>query len=134
MSVGLSSASLSQSKRPVRPGAIDDSLLSSSRKFENRKAWASIIDFKLIEWGYNPGRFDAEEIDPPTAEAIHAAMEFATALRDSGACPAADWVVPTGDGGIAFQWGDAKDSLFTAEFTASGGFHFSQIEGFRTVS
>ncbi len=86
---------------------------------ENLQAgWTRVIDEKLIEWGLHPDQF-GDEIDAPTNLAITAAAQTAINLFQSGAS-VPDWVVPTGDGGIAFRWGEAGKSLLSLEFDVAG--------------
>jgi len=80
--------------------------------------WTRIIDEKLLDWGRHPEQFE-DEILAPTIDAISAAAKTVIDLfRDNAGVP--DWVVPTGDGGIAFRWGEAGKLLISLEFDAKG--------------
>jgi hypothetical protein len=110
-----------------------DALLSSSLHSERLQGWEKIILWKLIEWGRDPGRFD--DIDPPTPRSVRAAIREAQAMRDDDEpMLLPDWVVPTGDGGIAFRWGNAADVMRSLEFTADGKTVFETIKQFATIS
>jgi hypothetical protein len=123
----MSIASLSTSSR-VRRRARDDSFLSCSREQALRAGWDKVINWTLIEWGTRPGQFDDDDVMPPTPAALNAAVQEASEMRDDGEMPVPDWVVPTGDGGIAFRWGNPLDVLRSLEFAGSGEVWFEEIE------
>jgi hypothetical protein len=71
-------------------------------RLRNRAAWQDVIDYKLVEWGQDPGRFVEEGLTPPSAMAIRGACVLAGILRDLDR-EAPQRVVPSGDGGIVFE-------------------------------
>ena len=68
----------------------------------NRDAWQKLIDYQLIEWGWNTEDFDDEGIEPPTRDTIQLAIALAEGLRDNGLI-APDSVVPDANGGLVFE-------------------------------
>jgi len=112
----------------ARRRATDDLLSCSLEQKDLRDGWDSIINWKLIEWGLRPDRFDDDEIIPPTPAALDEAFYEARLRRDEASMPLPDWVVPSGDGGIAFRWGNPGDVLRSLEFTDSGEVWFEEIE------
>jgi len=68
-----------------------------------RDAWQKLIDYKLIEWGWNTAQFEDEGIEPPTRDIVQRAIALAEALRDAGLA-APDSVVPDPNGGIVFEY------------------------------
>jgi hypothetical protein len=98
---------------------------------EINRGWGRIIDDILIEWAVRPN-FD-EEMVAPTRCAIDRAIELARALREAN-CPLPDWIVPTGDGGIAFRRGFPEHSQETLEVDRDGKIERIQIRDSRIVS
>src|SRR5690348_11187760 len=68
-----------------------------------RETWTSLIEGQLAAWARDPTQLQEEDYTAPTTETIAQASSVASALRDQGAPPPSR-VVPTGDGGIAFQF------------------------------
>jgi hypothetical protein len=68
----------------------------------NRDAWQRLIDYQLIEWGWDADQFEDEGIEPPTRDTIQLAIAVAEKLRDAGLA-APNSVVPDANGGIVFE-------------------------------
>lgn len=81
-------------------------------------AWAPFIEEQLAAWALNPSQFEGDDLVPPSAEAISRASTTAISLRDHGA-PAPTRIVPTGDGGIAFQY-DGEPEFISIEVEPEG--------------
>lgn len=78
------------------------SLRGVSPEAASRDTWQKLIDYQLIEWGWNPEQFADEGIDPPTRDTVQLAIGLAESLRDAGlAVPSS--VVPDANGGIVFE-------------------------------
>lgn len=117
---------------PASQGASDGGLFSS-QKLDNWRKWSKIMDYTLIPWGSDPSRFDDEDTEGPTPQAITAAYEVAQQLREA-AVPVPDWVVHTGDGGIAFRWGTPGKLITTVEFDRDGNASDYTLENSKMVS
>jgi len=131
----LSDAGLRRYASELFGSESGDALLSTSLQGERRQGWDDIIQWKLLEWVVFPERFDGDDIEPPTEESLRAATREAMEMRDDEEpMPLPDWVVPTGDGGIAFRWGNPAEVLWTLEFTADGQTIFETIEQCHTTS
>jgi hypothetical protein len=71
-------------------------------------AWARFIDEQLPAWAENPSQLEDDDLVAPSLTTISRASTIAASLRAQGAPPPTR-IVPTGDGGIAFQYeGDPK--------------------------
>ncbi len=90
----------------VTTATRDDALANdtSSPDAERRRAWNSVIDNCLIEWGRNPDLPADNDPDfiPPSPEIVCLAAETVNKMR-SQKSPAPTRVVPNGDGGITFS-------------------------------
>lgn len=64
--------------------------------------WNEIIFDQLIRWAQNPSQLADEHIELPSARAIDLAIKLAKSMRDNDMLLPLR-VVPTGDGGIAFE-------------------------------
>jgi hypothetical protein len=94
-------------------------------------AWNAIADSQLIAWGRDPGQLEEDGIQAPAEQTIARATELASRLRVQGV-PAPTRIVPTGDGGIAFQFED--DSRFTSiEIGDDGVVELYQFEESRLI-
>jgi hypothetical protein len=97
-------------------GAADRGALASTEHDERqlvRKAWNDVVDYKLIEWGRDPGLLDEDELIPPSSRAIDVAIRLARHLRDQGSAPPPTRVAPDGDGGIIFErWVNGSSESF----------------------
>ncbi|HEX7379782.1 MAG TPA: hypothetical protein VF278_21840 [Pirellulales bacterium] len=82
------------------------------------QAWAPFINEQLAAWTLNPGQFADDDVVPPNAATIACASATAISLRDQGA-PAPTRIVPTGDGGIAFQY-DSDPEFISIEVEPEG--------------
>ncbi len=87
---------------PSSETEVDALATSAKARQEYLKEWDSYIDEKLIEWGLHPERFDEDDLEPPSPEAIGKACTVARSMRDDG-CRSPTGVIPDGDGGIAFE-------------------------------
>lgn len=72
--------------------------------------WAAIIEGRLAEWARDPAQLEDEDLTAPNAATIARAFLVARSLREQGAPPPCR-VVPTGDGGIAFQFERGREFL-----------------------
>ena len=100
---------ISESVEPrVRTAAADEGMLSSGRSHENRRGWESVIDRQLIEWGRGLDGLECDDIRPPSAVSIRAAIDIARFMRDE-AESAPVRVVPNGEGGIVFEWAEGRE-------------------------
>jgi hypothetical protein len=63
--------------------------------------WQRLIDYKLIEWGTNPGKLEDDGLDPPSVDTVRRAIMFAQQCKNAG-LPAPTYVVPDPNGGIVF--------------------------------
>ncbi len=68
----------------------------------HRDAWQRLIDYRLIEWGWDTEQLEDEGIEPPTRDTIQLAIALAEKLRDA-ALAAPNSVVPDANGGIVFE-------------------------------
>jgi hypothetical protein len=90
----------SLSDEAVRTNADTESPMS--RGDDPFHKWHALIDYKLVDWAFEPGQFDEEGIEPPTRQVIVKAIELAKRLQDMGLAPP-DFVVPDPNGGIVFE-------------------------------
>jgi hypothetical protein len=81
-------------------------------------AWQQIIDERLVACGQHADLAD-DDLQPPTAEVLDRACEFAAFCRDHGVDPPLR-VVPNGAGGVVFEW-RARPYFHTVEIRADGG-------------
>ena len=75
-----------------------------------RIGWADIIEGRLADWARDTTQLEEEGLTAPNAATIARAFLVASTLRDKGASPP-DRVVPTGDGGIAFQFERGREFI-----------------------
>lgn len=87
----------------ARPGEQTATADSPGNRDSGRIGWADIIEGRLADWTRDPTQLEEEDLTAPNAETIARACLVASTLRDKGASPP-NRVVPTGDGGIAFQF------------------------------
>lgn len=115
--------------------AADDSVLSFRRGGFLRDAWQSRIDHDLLEMARNPAQFAEDELIPPTSESISAAMVIAHQIRDlDGGMDLPVAIIPNGDGGIFFEWGEPSDVHGLLEVKADGSAVFTLSNNFQVVS
>jgi len=112
-------ASSSASSRGTSPRIID------------ADGWRSVIDNYLVDWGQDPGRLEDDGIVPPSGIAVNAACTVALLLRDQ-AIPAPLRVVPTGDGGIVFEW-ELGAAFYTLEVEQDGTIELSSFSDGRHI-
>ncbi len=115
----------------MNPSALDDTLSGPARLAvstgaasqaelqsyddpvrEDREGWLRMVDRFLVEWGRDPQALADAGVEPPSGEIIVLAAKWAERAAKFGwAAPTR--VVPTGDGGIAFELrsGDLFQSL-----------------------
>ena len=68
----------------------------------NREGWQHLIDYQLIEWGWDTDQFEDEGIEPPTRDTVQLAIAVAEKLRDAGLA-APNSIVSDANGGIVFE-------------------------------
>lgn len=97
----------------------------------NRSAWQHVIDHTLIEWGRNPGGLEDDGLDPPSADMIQRAIDFAQVVQQAGYPPPTS-VVPDPNGGIVFERtiGDTTEEY---HFWDDGTVDYCRFEGTRLV-
>lgn len=105
----------------------DEALADSER----RSSWNTNVDL-ILSWLSDPSSLREEEIECPTREATNAALVLAGGLMEIKAL-APSHVLPTGDGGIVFEW-RAGHILTMIEVDTTGTaeiiyFHGDQIIG-----
>lgn len=93
----------------LRIAAYADNLGSASR-------WQAIAG-RIVAWEYDPTV--AGDMTPPTADARNMAVQFCDAFADQGA-PEPSRAIPTGDGGIIFEW-EFPAYYLSVEVNADGG-------------
>jgi hypothetical protein len=81
-------------------------------------AWATYIKEQLAAWALDTSQLEDDDIVPPNPATIDRASKAAIALRDQGA-PAPTRIVPTGDGGVAFQY-DGQSEFISIEIEPEG--------------
>jgi len=107
----------------MQTNAISDSYLSA----EHRPAWQKLIDTHLLDWAMRYGTGDSDDYVPPTSQAVHTAIQFAT-FASGGAWTAPSKCVATGDGGIVFKWGGQEGMLLILEIDETGTAEFIRFE------
>lgn len=116
--VGTSTSAMGFSTSITR--AADDSLLSFPRDQQRREAWQGKLDGPLLEIARNPGQFNEDDLSPPSPAAIDAAMQLAQLLRDDAEMDPPRTIVPSGDGGITFEWGHPGALYLALEIKEDG--------------
>jgi hypothetical protein len=86
-------------------------------KRKSSDAWASLIE-QLVSWAQGASQITDDDIIAPSSATISRATTVAVSLRDQGA-PAPTRIVPTGDGGIAFQY-DGRPQFISIEVEPEG--------------
>lgn len=117
-------------------GVMADALLSSSHEHQRRQQWIRLIDHRLVDWGAHPERLGDDDIVAPTPEAVQSAIWIAQTLLedDEQRVREPDWLVATGDGGIAFRWGQQGQKLYSYECRPTGRVQFIMSENARVIS
>ena len=105
--------------------------MTPSRDDQEREAWENLIDGTLIEWGRDPSALEDDGVVPPSIETIKHACEIATELRRLD-FPAPTRLVPTGDGGIAFEV-DAGCDFVSVEIAPDGAVEYLRFSGSKLV-
>ncbi len=124
----------------VHTGAANEELLgvTAKRREEHRLRWQEIIDEKLVEWGRDPGQLADDNLVPPSRAAVDSAVQEAQVWRDARESddefvPSPQWVVPSGDGGIVFEWrGESTSAVI--EILDDGSVDCAIFEDGRLVS
>lgn len=98
---------------------------------KERERWESLVDRTLIEWGRDPAILEDDGIIPPTIGTVKNACDIARVLCRLG-LPAPTRIVPTGDGGIAFQ-ADADHDFVSIEIAADGTVEYLRFSGSKLV-
>lgn len=96
-----------------------------------RAAWQQVIDQKLIEWAGNPSQLEDDRLDPPSAELIRRAIDFARALQQAGYTPPTN-VVPDANGGLVFHRRQ-QDTSEEIHFWDDGTVEYCRFHGARLV-
>lgn len=128
---------MSASIAPRLAKAVDTNVGSSARQMtptiddEEREAWENLIDNTLIDWGRDPEVLEDDGVTPPSVETIKHAYEIAAALRRVN-FPAPTRIVPTGDGGIAFEV-DAGSDFVSVEIGDNGTVEYLRFSGSKLV-
>jgi hypothetical protein len=93
-------------------------------------AWQQVIE-KLTKWARSPGEFEDDGLDPPSAETVQRAIDFARAAQEAG-YPAPTGVVPDPNGGIIFDRTVEQQSE-EYHFWDDGTVDYCRFEGTRLV-
>ncbi len=117
--------------RSVNTTTANDPELLSSEMDNDRLVWDRIINCQLIDWATRPEEFD-DEIDPPSDDSISTGCEVVRYLRNNK-MPAPSRVVPTGDGGIAFEIVEGNNST-TIEIDEYGEIEIMEFHHSRLVN
>jgi len=98
---------------------------TSNEEEERRlEQWQSLIDSRLIEWGRNPSVLEDDGVEAPTPHTIANACQLARMMRDDK-LPPPTRVVPTVDGGVAFEL-ETGDHLVCLEITPAGTLEYDR--------
>ncbi|MCC7290572.1 MAG: hypothetical protein IT449_00760 [Phycisphaerales bacterium] len=112
--------------------ATEESLsIDFSESNQRREAWQQLIDFKLVEWGRDPGQLEDVDLIPPTQAAVDRAVRIAMKMQQSGVQPPTS-VVPDGDGGVNMERrsGATTESI---EIASTGIAEFVLLQNGRVV-
>lgn len=94
----------------AEPGEQNATSDATGNEGSGRIGWADIIEGRLADWARDPTQLEEGDLTAPNAATIARACLVASTLRDKGASPP-DRVVPTGDGGIAFQFERGREFM-----------------------
>ncbi|KKK71204.1 hypothetical protein LCGC14_2916260, partial [marine sediment metagenome] len=72
-------------------------------------SWADVIN-KAKEWKKDLSQLEDEDVQPPNIETVDKAIELAGIYSKLGYEPPIR-VLPTGDGGVAFEWDDRMEEF-----------------------
>jgi hypothetical protein len=97
----------------------------------NREGWQRLIDYQLIEWGWNTDQFEDEGIEPPTRDTVQLAIDVAEKLRDAG-LSSPNSVVPDVNGGIVFERRE-KDVIEVFHVWDDGTIEYQCFHGTRLI-
>jgi hypothetical protein len=127
------SASISPALGRVIETNVDSSACQrASRVGDNKhEAWEELVDRTLLEWGKDPSVLEDDGVVPPSMGTITRAYEIATFLRIRG-FPAPTRIVPTGDGGVAFQF-EADRDFDSLEVAEDGNIECLRFSGSKLV-
>jgi len=90
-----------------------------------------IVDL-LLAWRSDPNQLRADEMEPPSADLIDAALRILHGWRSVGP-PPPDRVVPNAEGGLAFEW-YPDPWFFDLELFADGSAEWSISKDVRLVA
>jgi hypothetical protein len=93
--------------------------------------WGPIFDRYLVNWGCDTSELEDDGIIPPSKWAIHVAANVALAVRNQGV-PAPLRVVPSGDGGLVFEW-KSPPHFHTLEVSENGAIEVNSFTNGRHV-
>jgi len=96
-----------------------------------REAWQRLIDYQLIEWGWDTDPFEDEGIEPPAGDTVQLAIALAEKLRDA-ALAAPNSVVPDANGGIVFELRD-NDVIEVFHVWDDGTIEYQCFHGTRLI-
>lgn len=96
-----------------------------------KETWGNLIDNTLIEWGRDPSVLEDDGVAPPSVETIQRACEIAMILCNRN-FPAPTRIVPTGDGGIAFEV-DAGGDFVSVEIASEGTVEYFRFSASKLV-
>jgi hypothetical protein len=98
---------------------------------KERKAWERLVDHTLIEWGRDPAVLEDDGVVAPSVETVKRACEVSAVLRRLE-FPPPTRIVPTGDGGIAFQVDGHRDFV-SVEIAPDGAVEYLRFSDSKLV-
>ncbi len=101
------------------------------REDVSREEWQRLIDYQLIEWGWNSGQLDADDVPSPSRDTVQRAIELAEMLCQKGVS-APTRVVPDAHGGIVFER-EAGNMFGSIRISADGSVEYCEFENCRMV-
>jgi hypothetical protein len=105
--------------------------VSSIYESAARDKWQEMIDYRLIEWGWNQSQFEDDEAPLPSRDTIQLAIRVAAWLRDNGCAPPTR-TVPDAHGGIVFEL-DTGNVFESFRISADGCVEYCGFKGCRMV-
>jgi hypothetical protein len=98
---------------------------------DSRQQWQRLINYRLIEWRYNPSLLDEEGTVTPSKDTIQFAIDLATQMSETGMA-APTRIVPDVNGGIVFER-KGKDHFESLRISAHGSVEHRVFENCRLV-